>query len=152
MLNLLRRSFTVSDRSSDRAAARSSACTSSRQDARRPLTATPGSVGLERMKPWLDLQGPQFYNLQKDKPLSRSRRSVFRIVSPISCEKYQTSPTRPPSSRISISSLRSPSRISPAAWASRSGFSRATTLIGAGCKIGRRTPGIPPREFSANPQ
>jgi tetratricopeptide (TPR) repeat protein/ADP-heptose:LPS heptosyltransferase len=26
------------------------------------------SVGLERMKPWLDLQGARFYSLQKDKP------------------------------------------------------------------------------------
>lgn len=26
------------------------------------------SVGLERMKPWLDLHGARFYNLQKDKP------------------------------------------------------------------------------------
>jgi len=26
------------------------------------------SVGLERMKPWFDLQGARFYNLQKDKP------------------------------------------------------------------------------------
>jgi cytochrome c-type biogenesis protein CcmH/NrfG len=26
------------------------------------------SIGLERMKPWLDLQGARFYNLQKDKP------------------------------------------------------------------------------------
>jgi hypothetical protein len=26
------------------------------------------SVGLERMKPWLDLQGARFYNLQMDKP------------------------------------------------------------------------------------
>lgn len=26
------------------------------------------SVGLERMRPWLDLQGARFYNLQKDKP------------------------------------------------------------------------------------
>jgi tetratricopeptide (TPR) repeat protein len=26
------------------------------------------SVGLERMKPWLDLQGARFYNLQKDEP------------------------------------------------------------------------------------
>ncbi|MHB8267490.1 tetratricopeptide repeat protein [Bradyrhizobium sp.] len=26
------------------------------------------SVGLERMKPWLDLQGAEFYSLQKDKP------------------------------------------------------------------------------------